>query len=286
MIRFGPAGNSESFYASGLKHTWQAFEWLSEKGLNAFEYPFGRGVRMKKETGEKIAEHADAFGVCISLHAPYYINLATDDPDRQEKNMGYFFQCAEAARHLNAERIVFHPGACANIDRGRAFAMVCDNLKMVTDRFAEKGYGDLILCPETMGKINQIADLKEVARLCSVADTVIPAIDFGHLHARTLGGIRTEKDYENIIDYLSDNIDEFKVNNMHVHFSRIEYTGAGEKMHRRFSDEGFGPDHEPLMRLFAERNLTPTVICESNGTQADDAAAMKASYDYYIMKKK
>ena len=73
---------------------------------------------------------------------------------------------------------------------------------------------------------------------------------------------------------------------MHVHFSRIEYTGAGEKMHRRFSDEGFGPDHEPLMRLFAERNLTPTVICESNGTQADDAAAMKASYDYYIMKKK
>ena len=49
MILFGPAGNSESFYAEGYQHTWEAAEWLKKKGLTAFEYPFGRGVTLKEE---------------------------------------------------------------------------------------------------------------------------------------------------------------------------------------------------------------------------------------------
>ena len=38
------------------------------------------------------------------------------------------------------------------------------------------------------------------------------------------------------------------------------------------------PALNPLMELFYERGLEPVVICESAGTQAEDAAAMKRYY--------
>lgn len=38
---FGPAGNSESFYAEGLKHTADAPAWVKKIGLDAYEYQGG-----------------------------------------------------------------------------------------------------------------------------------------------------------------------------------------------------------------------------------------------------
>ncbi len=59
----------------------------------------------------------------------------------------------------------------------------------------------------------------------------------------------------------------------HVHFSRIEYSKGGEKRHWTFAETQFGPEPQPLMELLAERGLAPVIICESAGTQAEDAAA-------------
>ena len=69
---------------------------------------------------------------------------------------------------------------------------------------------------------------------------------------------------------------------MHVHFSRIQYTAGGEKCHLTFADKEFGPEPQPLMELFAKRGLEPSVICESAGTQAEDAAEMKKMYEKYF----
>jgi deoxyribonuclease-4 len=64
----------------------------------------------------------------------------------------------------------------------------------------------------------------------------------------------------------------------HSHFSKIEYTTGGEKRHLTFEDTLYGPDFEPLMEIIARKNLSPTIICESDGTQVIDAAQMKAYY--------
>ena len=109
MIFFGPAGNSESFYEQGHKHTVQAFKWLADMGLNAFEYSFGRGVRIKQETAELIGQAAAEHSVRMSVHAPYYINLATHEPEKAVNNFRYLRQSAEAARWMGAKRVVFHP---------------------------------------------------------------------------------------------------------------------------------------------------------------------------------
>ena len=153
--------------------------------------------------------------------------------------------------------------------------LASDTLTRALEEFGEEG---VKLGLETMGKINQIADLEEVAQLTNLAENVIPTIDFAHLHARTIGGIRTKQDYIEILDFLENTIGTEKTKKIHVHFSHIEYTKAGEKMHRRFEETDFGPDYVPLCELFYERKMCPTVICESNGTQALDAKQMLEAY--------
>ncbi len=76
--RFGPAGNSESFYKQGHKHSVEAPKWLRGMGLDAYEYSFGRGVNLSAAKAEEIGAEAKKHGVAVSVHAPYYINFASE----------------------------------------------------------------------------------------------------------------------------------------------------------------------------------------------------------------
>ncbi len=280
MIRFGPAGNSEAFYSEGHKHTYEAPEWIDALGLNAFEYSFGRGVKLKEETGAKIREKAQQFGIAMSVHAPYYINLASDEPEKFEKNLNYFRESTIAAGYLGAKRVIFHPGSCAKMDRKLAFSNVRKNLKAIIGALHAEGYHDFLYCAETMGKLNQIGDLEEIGLLTAVDECVYPTIDFGHLNARTLGGLKSRADYLAVFDHLRNRAGEEKTNHMHVHFSHIQYTDKGEKLHLTFEDTQWGPFFEPLAQILAERErMEPVIICESSGTQAYDAAKMKQLYE-------
>ena len=142
----------------------------------------------------------------------------------------------------------------------------------------EAGFADMTLCPETMGKIGQLGTLDEVLALCSVDERITPCIDFGHLNARTLGGIRSKEDYAAILDRMAEKLGDQRAERFHVHFSRIEYSAGGEKRHWTFAETQFGPEPQPLMELLAERKLQPVIICESAGTQAEDAGAMQQMY--------
>jgi len=278
LIRFGPSGNSRSFYDGGYKHTYEAPKWLYEMGLNAFEYSFGRGVSINEDTAGKIREEAEKYDIALSAHAPYYINLVQDSEDKLEKNRSYFMESFAAASCLGAKRLVFHPGS-TRLNRHADLELAKKNLKMILAMKDEAGYDDINICPETMGKIKQLGDLDEVMELCLVDERIIPAIDFGHLHTRGLGAIKDKNDYIKILDTMEDMIGHERVQDMHIHFSKIEYTNAGEKRHVTFADEGFGPDFLPLADLLYERQLTPIVICESKGTMAEDALIMKNMFE-------
>ena len=73
-----------------------------------------------------------------------------------------------------------------------------------------------------------------------------------------------------------------RASKMHVHFSKIEYSKGGEVRHLTFADSVFGPEFEPLARVLHKYRLEPVIICESNGTQTDDALEMKRIYDSIV----
>ena len=137
----------------------------------------------------------------------------------------------------------------------------------------------MTLCPETMGKIGQLGTLDEVLALCGVDKRITPCIDFGHLNARTLGGIQSRADYAAILDRMGEVLGDERARRFHVHFSRIEFSAGGEKRHWTFAETQFGPEPQPLMELLAERRLEPVIICESAGTQAEDAQVMQRMYE-------
>ena len=77
---------------------------------------------------------------------------------------------------------------------------------------------------------------------------------------------------------MAEALGDERARRFHVHFSRIEYSKGGEKRHWTFAETQFGPEPQPLMELLAERGLAPVVICESAGTQAEDACTMQQMY--------
>lgn len=276
---FGAAGNSDSFYMQGHKASIEAPKWLHEFGLDAYEYQCGKGVLIGTDTAREIGLEAKKYGIHMSVHAPYFMNLANPDVERREKTVGYALQSCAAATVLGATRVVIHSGSLMKRTREEALAIACETLKMVVDACDEAGYSEIALCPELMGGINQLGSLQEVMELCKVDSRLIPCIDFGHYNARNNGILRTEDDYAHLLDVMETELGYERVKRFHCHFSKIEFTQkSGEVRHLTFEDAVYGPDFAPLARVLAKRGYEPTVICESAGTQAEDALTMKQIY--------
>ncbi len=280
MITFGPGGNSESF--GKRKFPEQLPEYLDSMGLNGYEIECGRGVRIAEKTYNLLPGIAKQNGIYLTLHTPYFISLSSENEETRLKSVTYIEESAQAAHKLGAKKIVVHSGSCAKMSREAALELAKDTLSKAQARLDEIGLSDIIICPETMGKINQLGTLSEVIELCKVDDRFLPCVDFGHLNARTLGGIKTIEDYAAILDEIENKLGYERLKNFHVHFSKIQYTTGGEKCHLTFTDNEYGPEYEPLMELFAKRGLEPSVICESAGTQAEDASEMKKAYERYL----
>ena len=133
MILFGPSGNSNSFYADGNKKSEQAFEWLAKKGLNAYEYSFGRGINIGEEKARVMRAESEKYGVKISVHAPYYINFSNQSDDMIEKSVSYVLNSAIKVRQLGGDRIVFHPASVGKMTREQAFELCKKNFdKLLT----------------------------------------------------------------------------------------------------------------------------------------------------------
>ncbi len=274
--KFGPGGNGDLFYAQGGKGTVQAPAWVKNYGLDAYEFEAGNGLTAGEATLRKIGEEAKLHGISMSLHTPYFISLSGVDPEKRLKSIDYIQKSLWAAELLGAKTIVIHSGSAAKISREEAMKLSCDTLEKVIEAVGET---DIKLGIETMGKVNQLGTLDEVIEQCRVDKHYVPVVDFGHMNSREQGLFRTVDDYRRIFDKIAEGCSPEVAKDLHCHFSKIEYTGAGEKKHLTFSDEVYGPDFEPLMEAIAKDGLTPTIICESDGTQAEDALAMKKYYE-------
>ncbi len=276
-ISFGPGGNSESF--GKRKFPEQLPEYLENLGLNGYEIECGRGVRIAEKTYSLLPDIIKKHKIALSLHTPYFISLSGENEETRLNSLNYIRDSAQAAHKLGAQKIVVHSGSCSKMTREKALELAKDTLKRAQKMLDENELSHIIICPETMGKINQLGTLSEVIELCKVSERFLPCVDFGHLNARTLGGIKTKEDYAAMLDEIENKLGHDRLKNFHVHFSKIMYTAGGEKAHLTFEDENYGPQFEPLMELFYERDLQPSVICESAGTQAEDAAQMCRYYN-------
>lgn len=276
FAKFGPGGNGDLFYASGKKSTADAPAWLKEYGLDAYEYEAGKGVMAGESALRKIGEEAKKHGIHMSLHAPYFISLSGVEEEKRLNSIKYIEKSLWAAELLGAKTIVIHSGSAAKISREEAMRLSMDTLEKVIEAVGDT---PIKLGIETMGKVNQLGTLDEVIEQCKVDPHYVPVVDFGHMNARNIGGEFTSvDDYRRVFHKIGDALGGDVAKNLHCHFSKIEYTNAGEKKHLTFADNQYGPEFEPLMEAIIRDGMTPTIICESDGTMPEDALKMKKYY--------
>lgn len=278
LAKFGPAGNSNSFFEMGYKGSLDIPEYVEHMGLDAFEYQCGRGVNIGEDKARELGKLAAEKNITLSLHAPYYISMSSIEEEKRLNSINYIMASAKAVDYMGGNRIVVHTGSCSKISRETALELAIDTMKKAITALDDAGLGHIHICPETMGKVNQLGTLDEVLALCKIDERLIPCIDFGHLNARDLGCFKTKEDYKTVFQKIESALGYDRLCNFHSHFSKIEYTAGGEKKHLTFADTVYGPDFEPVIDLVVQKGCSPIFICESDGTQAEDVKQMK---DYY-----
>ena len=271
MVRFGPSGNDLKFYADGNQSSVDAPRWLQSIGLDAYEISFGRGIRMTDKTAQVIGAQAVAHGVQISVHAPYYINLA--NLDNLEKNYHYIKRSLELLALMGGDRLVVHTGCQMQMTRETALNHCRQSLQIILQRLKEDGFENYWLCLETMGKYTQIGNLDEICDLCALdPQHLMPTVDLGHMNCLAQGHMDLEHVFEQLKFF----------SQVHFHISFIEYNLKGEIRHVTLANQQFAFDLGTVMRLIHKRPGNDIVICESDSIMAQDSLKLR---DFYLQKK-
>ena len=227
---------------------------------------------------DTIAGYARENDIAVSVHAPYFINLSNPDPEKRERSFRDITDSARLVTHLGGDRVVIHVGAVMKLTREEAVQNCRKGLLEAYRRLDEMGLSQVHLCPETMGRPSQIGDLQETLDFCLLDERFIPCVDFAHLHALGQGALNGPEGFSAVLDEIENTLGQERARTIHVHFSTIEYGKNGEKRHRTFADENFGPRFEHLAPFLKARGYTPCIICECHGTMAEDATKMMEIY--------
>lgn len=280
-IKFGPAGNPLGFNGQ----TVEVCDYINGIGLDAYEYQATYGVRIQKQSGLKLGENALDNDIRVSMHAPYYINLSAQKEDVLERSIERLVQSARAAEWIGAYRIVFHPGFYTKYTPSQALDRCKGAITELLEKLDSMGVKKFTFSPETTGKRSQLGSLDEIIDICQSFDHFAPTIDFAHVHARGRGCIKGVDEYHRILGKLEDGIDGIgsKPEALHCHFTRIEYTDAGERKHHVLMETEYGPPLEPLLEALVECGWDATIICETPFLEKD-ALLMKQNYQNILEK--
>ncbi|NYT18105.1 MAG: TIM barrel protein [Methanobacteriales archaeon] len=270
-IYFGPAGNPIGFKGP----TVEVGDYIRSIGLDAYEYQATYGVRIKKQSALELGNNAQKNDIMISMHAPYYINLSSPKDDVLERSIERLVQSARAAEWMGAYRIVFHPGFYTSYSPEEALQRCKNTIGALMEKLDGLGVDKFTFGPETTGKRSQLGSLDEIIDICQSFGHFQPTVDFAHVHARNQGCLKDKDDYHRIFVKLEDGLG---IKTLHSHFTKIEYTAAGERRHHVLMDEDYGPPLEPLLGAIQECGWLVTVICETPFLEKD-SLLMKAMYE-------
>lgn len=275
-LLFGTAGVPLS---TPVSSTLAAIERIHKLGLDCLEVEFVRGVRMGSETAEEIRNKAEALGIRLSAHAPYYINLNSPEEGKRLASQERLVASCRMAARCGATSLVFHGGYYGQDSPERAYRTIRATLQEILSLLrAEKN--PVALRIETMGRRTQFGSLDEVLFLCREVEGLQPCLDFSHIHARE-GGANSYRDFQRILRKVARKLGEEAVKNLHAHISGVMYGGKGEVKHLDLRDSDF--HYDSWVRALKDCGAAGLVICESPNLETD-ALMLKNLYDSYRIK--
>lgn len=290
MPFFGVAGFPPAFFESIYKKRREnIFEWLDSIDLDWVELQNTYGVKMKDEQAYLYRRLAETYNIGISLHAPYYITLASADEEVVKRSKERILQCVKLAMKIGAERIIFHPGhfpGNTKEDREAAIEKIVEGLNSIENQIPEGIY----IYPETAGKRSQIGSVEEIVNICSQVKFARPCIDVAHVHGFENGKLKSAESIIEVLNLIEQKLGRNYLEETHFHMYPVEIDHNGEKRHKAFEDrienqqielfqENVEDRYYPLAEHFVQalkyKRIFPVVVCEARDSQDRGAKLMK-----------
>lgn len=247
--------------------------YIRKLSLDCMELAFVRRVAMGEKTAAKVRKTAEELEVALSVHGPYYINLNSHEADKVEASRQRILAAARVGWLCGARNIVFHPAYYHDDPPGMVYERVKGHLVELAHQLREERV-DIVLRPETTGKLSQFGTLEELVELSQGIDGVAPCVDFAHMHART-GKLNSYEEFSEILSLIEEGLGQAELEDMHIHISGIDYGSKGEKEHLNLADADLR--YEALLRAFVDFGVKGLVICESPNLERD-ALLLKETY--------
>jgi deoxyribonuclease-4 len=269
-LLFGPAGVPES---SPKRDSEVGIARVKEVGLDCMELEFVRGVSMGEKKAAKVKAAALEHGVALSVHAPYYINFNSLEPDKIEASKKRLLDSARIGALCGGASVIFHAGYYMGESPAKTFRKIRKGLREVLRILRREGV-DIRLRSETTGRASQFGTLDEVIALSAELDGMAPCIDFAHLHAYA-GAMNSYDEFAGVLETIRRELGVEALADMHIHTSGIHYGSKGELNHLNLDESDL--DYVALLRALKSFGVGGKLICESPNREVD-AIVMKEKY--------
>ena len=252
---------------AGLKHA-------KSLGIDAMEIEWVQSVPKNAEHVAKLGELAKALDIGLTVHAPYFVNLNSDDKEKLAASEKRIVDALSMAQVCGAVSVCVH----AAFNGGKDSISVTDNVRRSTERILKKKskvFPDVNLAYETMGKPSQWGTLDETLAVSKEFD-LYPCVDVAHMHARSGGKVDSEQAFNEIFDRYAKVLGKKSLSSMHLHYSGIAFGDKGEKHHLTFEESGMA--WKTFLKVLKKRNIGGTLVCESPAMEGDTILLQK-TYD-------
>jgi len=261
-----PVASENKGYAIGLK-------MIEDMGLDGLETEFVHGVRMTEANQKAVLKFAQNH--TVTCHGPYYINLNSKEPEKIEAGIERVIETARMGQKIGAYSITFHAAFYMGGLSDEVYKTVYKSMEKITSVLEDEGV-NIWVRPETTGKGTQWGTLEEIVKLSKEFKTVLPCIDFAHIHARNNGMYNTYDEFSKMLEFYASELGSDALSRMHMHLAGIEYGLKGEKKHLMLEESDM--NYKDLLKAFKKFDVKGALVCESPNIE-DDAKLLK---DYYL----
>lgn len=286
MIRFGPGGvpiSTRQIKKDGKKLNLResAIYRLKELNLDHMEVEFVHGVRIKEEDAKSLGKLAKDNDITLSIHGPYYINLASLEQDKQQASIERVYKTLWAGQLISAKSVTFHAAFYQGRTSKEVKPMIMNGVIKALEK-AQTNKNIPLLSIETTGKPSQWGSLEEIVSLASEINKTLNknlvgvCLDFAHLQARTNGRINGYKDSIDLINIIEEGLGKSALKNLHMHISGINYNEKGERNHLNLEKATL--KYKEVLQALIDKNVSGYLVCESPNLE-DDAKLLKETYN-------
>lgn len=232
---------------------------LAANGDDAYELSFTDGFPWKEDRCERFGIAAAERDIRLSIHAPYFAILTSDDPEKAVHTRSALEHTMKLGKAMGARVVVAHTGYAKGHSAEELHYLAIQSLDVIEPKVRHLG---VALGLETTGTERAFGTLGDIALIAAEFGFVRPVVDWAHVHAMSGGGLLTVEAFESVIGFLRTQFPGWAVDPLHCQFTDNLFGPKGEIKHVPYGEGTLRVG--PLVEAAVRTGLRMTLISEAH----------------------